>query len=83
MKLRVQNNCEPEESAGVEHYFSREMTLRANIPLKSPAQIGTPGKGYLPETVRLNDRDCCRPGPNWLFLCAAPNPTPVVASSGW
>jgi hypothetical protein len=40
MKLRVQNNCEPEESAGVEHYFSREMTLRANIPLKSPPKSG-------------------------------------------
>jgi hypothetical protein len=78
IKHRVQNNCEPEELAGVQHYFSWEMTLRANVPLKSPAQIGTPGKGYLPETVRLNASDRCRPGPNWLPLGAAPNPTPVV-----
>jgi hypothetical protein len=69
MKHRVQNNCEPEELAGVQHYFSWEMTLRANVPLKSSAQIGTPSKGYLPETARLNDRDRCRPGPNWR-LCA-------------
>ena len=38
MKLRVQNNCEPEEPAGFERYFSREMTLRANVPLKSSAK---------------------------------------------
>jgi hypothetical protein len=41
------------------------MTLRANVPLKSSAQIGTLGKGYLPEMVRLNDRDCCRTGASW------------------